>query len=136
MDGMTSCTVLKPVTVTLALVSGPNLAPGEHPDHRIEATLVLDATGRLDAAAWIADPAQWPARRTAPDAPDETGVVHYDSDEGWTLQFWQRAADRIEAPPWPLETGPEPLRPGEYVTVVAPEGGRLTYRVVGVTAAA
>ncbi len=132
MEAMTSRAALEPVTVTLALVSGPNLPPGEHPDRRIEATLVLDATGRLDPAAWIADPAPWPARRTAPDAPDEEGVVHYDPDEGWTLQFWQRAADRSEAPPWSIETGAEPLRPGEYVTVIAPHGARLTYRVVGV----
>lgn len=131
---MSTSPVIAPVTVTLALVSGPGLPHGEHPDHRIEAQIVLDAGGRPDPAAWIADPGPWTARRMAPPAPPQDGAVHHDPDEGWTLRFWPREADRPEARPSRFDAGTDPLRPGEYVRVTDPDGSQWSYRVVGVTA--
>ena len=130
---MSTSPVITPVTVTLALVSGPGLPPGEHPERRIEVQLVLDGTGRPDAAAWSGDPTPWTARRLAPPAPPQDGGVHYDPDEGWTLRFWPREADRHEARPSRFDPGRDPLRPGEYVAVTDPDGSQWSYRVVGVT---
>ena len=127
---------LAPVTVTLALVSGPDLPPGEHPDRRIEMVVVLDAAGRLDEAAWALEQAIWTARRILPDAPAQHGDVRLDAAMGWTLRFWPRGGDGADAPPALLDPGPEPLRPGEYVTVTEPGGKQYGYRVVGVTARA
>jgi hypothetical protein len=125
-----------PVTVTLALVSGPDLPPGEHPDRRIEMTVVLDAAGRLDEAAWTPEQAIWPARRILPDAPPQKGDVRFDPALGWTLRFWPRDGDRADAPPVLLDPGSEPLRPGEYVSVTEPGDQQYGYRVVGVAARA
>lgn len=131
---MNTTPVIAPVTVTLALVVGPGLPPGEHPECRIEARLVLDASGRPDPAAWAADPAAWTARRTTPPEPPQDGTVHYDPDEGWTLRFWPREADRAEASPSRFDAGADPLRPGEYVRVTDADGSEWSYRIVGVTA--
>ena len=123
-----------PVTVTLALVSGPDLPPGEHPDRRIEMMVVLDAAGRLDEAAWARKQASWTARRILPDAPAQDGDVGYDPVLGWTLRLWPSGSDGADAPPALLDPGPQPLRPGEYVTVTEPGGQQYGYRVVGVAA--
>ncbi len=123
-----------PVTVTLALVSGPDLPPGEHPDRRIEMVVVLDAAGRLEEAAWAPEQAIWTARRILPDAPAQEGDVRFDPALGWTLRFWPSGGDGADAPPVLLDPGWDPLRPGEYVTVTEPGGQQYAYRVVGVAA--
>ena len=125
---------LAPVTVTLALVSGPDPSQGENPEQRIEMRVVLDTAGRLDAEAWQADPASWTARRIRPDSTPIGGDVWFEPDHGWTLRFWRSEGEEAEAPPALLDPGPDPLRPGEYVTVTAASGKQYGYRVVGVDA--
>lgn len=135
MASMTSRTTLAPVTVTLALTSGPGLAPGEHPECRIAFRGVLDGTRRLDIEAWTEQGAPWPARWLPLGEPPQAGDLHHDPDEGWILRFWPEGANAADSPRWRLGAGSEQLRPGEYVTVFAPDGGEWAYRIVGVTQA-
>lgn len=119
------------VTVLLALAAGPGFPQGSA-EHRYEIDLALDPAGRPDEATWVADPAPWRARRVAPDAPPAEGDVQFDPDNGWSIRFYQAAADSPDAPETRFQTGPEPVRPGGYVTVNEPNGAEYTYRVVGV----
>jgi hypothetical protein len=122
---------MAPLRVTLAMVAGPGFPEGS-PGHRYEIELALDAAGRPDAAAWAADPAPWRARRIAPGAGPLQGDVQHDPDHGWSIRFFGAAADGPDAPETQFDTGAEPVRPGEYVSVVEPDGAAFTYRVVAV----
>lgn len=119
------------VTVTLALAAGPGFPEGS-PEHRYEIELALDAGGRPDAAAWAADPEPWRARRIRPDAAPLHGDVQHDPDHGWSIRFFEAAADGPDAPESRFDCGPDPVRPGEHVTVTEPDGTAFDYRVVGI----
>jgi hypothetical protein len=119
------------VTVILALAAGPGFPDGS-PEHRYEIDLALDPAGRPDAAAWAADPQPWRARRILPDAAPEPGDVQYEPDHGWSIRFFGRAAEGPDAPETRFDCGPDPVRPGEHVTVTEPDGAEFAYRVVGV----
>jgi hypothetical protein len=119
------------VTVLLALAAGPGFPEG-CPEHRYEIALALDAAGRPDGAAWAADPTPWRARRIVPEAAPLEGDVQFDPDTGWSIRFFNAAAEGPDAPETAFATGTEPVRPGEYVLVTEPDGGEFTYRVVGV----
>ncbi|GGJ38907.1 hypothetical protein GCM10011320_53160 [Neoroseomonas lacus] len=119
------------VTVLLALAAGPGFPEGS-PDHRYEITLVLDAAGRPDGQAWAEDPAPWRARRIVPGAAPVEGDVQFEPDHGWSIRFFDAAAEGPDAPETGFDVGPDPMRPGEYVTVTEPGGTAFTYRVVGV----
>ena len=119
------------VTVLLVLAAGPGFPEGS-PEHRYEIELALDAGGRPDATAWAADPAPWRARRILPGAEAEQGDVQHDADHGWSIRFFGRAAEGPDAPEAGFDCGPDPVRPGEYVTVTEPDGSQFTYRVVGI----
>ena len=119
------------VTVILAMAAGPGFPAGS-PDHRYEISLVLDATGRPDAAAWLADSSPWRARRIAPGADPVPGDVQYDPDHGWSIRFFGATAEGPDAPETRFDVGPDPVRPGEHVTVIEPDGTEFAYRVVGV----
>jgi hypothetical protein len=119
------------VTVTLALAAGPGFAEGSA-EHRYEIELALDAGGRPDAAAWAEDPEPWRARRIAPGLDPAEGDVQHDPDHGWSIRFFGRAAEGPDAPETAFDCGPDPVRPGEHVTVTEPDGVQFTYRVVGV----
>jgi hypothetical protein len=95
------------VTVMLALAAGPGFPEGS-PEHRYEIELVLDATGRPDAAAWAADPEPWRARRIRPGAEPLRGDVQHDPDHGWSIRFFEGAADSPDA----LRLRPRPGAPG------------------------
>lgn len=122
------------VTVTLALVSGPGLPAGEHPERRIELEAVLDSSGRLDAGAWQADSRPWLARTVAPGAAPVEGDVQFDPDQGWSLRFWAGTTEGPDAMPAQFDPGADPIRPGEYVTLRQSDGRQFGYRVVGVAA--
>jgi hypothetical protein len=119
------------VSVLLALAAGPGLPEGS-PDHRFELTLVLDAAGRPDAAAWRADPDPWPARRMAPDGSAVEGDVRHDPDHGWSVRLIGAAGETEDAPEARFDFGAGPVRPGEHVTVIEPDGTEFAYRVVAV----
>lgn len=119
------------VTVLLAMAAGPGFPEGS-PERRYEIALALDAAGRPDGAAWKADPEPWRARRIAPDAAPLEGDVQFDADTGWAIRFYGAAADSPDAPETRFDSGSEPVRPGEYVTVQEPDGAVFTYRIVGV----
>ncbi len=119
------------VTVLLALATGPGFPQGS-PDHRYEISLTLDAAGRPDGAAWLAEPEPWRARRITPDAAPIEGDVQFDADYGWSIRFFGAVADSPDVPEASFDCGTEPLRPGAYVTVTEPDGAAFVYRVVGV----
>lgn len=119
------------VTVILALAAGPGFPEGS-PEHRYEIALALDGTGRPDVAAWLADPAPWRARRLLPGSAAVAGDVQHDPDHGWSVRFFGTASEGPDAPEARLDFGPDPVRPGEHVTVTEPDGTTFTYRVVGV----
>lgn len=119
------------VQVLLALAAGPGYPAGS-PEHRYEIELALDAAGRPDGAAWVVDPEPWRARRVAPGVAPVEGDVQFDPDNGWSIRFYGAAADSPDAPEAQFDSGAEPVRPGEYVTVTEPDGVAFTYRVVGV----
>lgn len=119
------------VTVVLALSAGPGFPQGS-PEHRYEIELALDAAGRPDGAAWDADPEPWRARRVLPGAAPVEGDVQFDPDNGWSIRFYGTAADSPDAPETRFDSGTEPVRPGEYVTVTEPDGAEYAYRVVAV----
>ena len=118
-------------TVLLALAAGPGFPDGS-PEHRYEIELALDASGRPDGAAWAADPAPWRARRITPAAAPAEGDVQFEPDHGWSIRFYGAAADGPDAPETRFDPGPDPVRPGEYVTVTEPDGTQFAYRVVAV----
>jgi hypothetical protein len=119
------------VRVTLVLAPGPGL-PESSDERRYEIDLALDAAGRPDAAAWEADPEPWRAHRVATGAAPVQGDVQHDPDHGWSIRFYGAAADSPDAPEAQLDFGTEPVRPGEYATVVEPDGSAFSYRVVAV----
>jgi hypothetical protein len=119
------------VRVTLALVGGPGLPEGGTGRGYV-VDLALDAGARPDAAAWEADPEPWRARRIIPGAEPVQGDVQYDPDHGWSIRFFGAAADGPDAPETQLDFGTEPVRPGEYATMVEPDGSAFSYRVVAV----
>ena len=119
------------VTVLLALAAGPGFPEGS-PEHRYEVTLALDAAGRPDGQAWAADPAPWRAQRIAPDTTPVAGDVQFEPDHGWSIRFFGAAAEGPDAPETRFEFGPDPVRPGEYVTVTEPDGAAFAYRIVGI----
>ena len=119
------------VTVLMAMAAGPGVPDGS-PRHRYEITLALDASGRPDSVAWVADPEPWRARRIEPGTAPVEGDVQFDPDNGWSIRFYGAAAEGPDAPETRFVCGPDPLRPGEHVTVVEPDGTEFAYRVVGV----
>lgn len=119
------------VTVLLALAAGPGFPEGS-PEHRYEIELVLDQAGWPDATAWTADPAPWRAWRIAPEATPAEGDVQFDPDDGWSIRFYRAVADSPDAPETRFQCGPDPVRPGGYMTVSEPDGVEYSYRVVGV----
>ena len=106
---------------------------GGNPGHRYEIDLALDSSGRPDGAAWAADPMPWRARRFAPGVASVEGDVQFDPDFGWSIRFYRAAAEGPDVPEAGFDTGTEPVRPGEYVTVTEPDGAVFSYRVVAVT---
>jgi hypothetical protein len=119
------------VRITLALTAGPGLPEGSTA-HRYEIELALDSGGHPDAAAWLADPEPWRARRIQPDTDPVQGDVQHEPDHGWSIRFFGTAAEGPDAPETMFDCGSDPVRPGEYVTVTEPDGVEWTYRVVAV----
>jgi hypothetical protein len=119
------------VTVLLALAAGPGFPEGS-PEHRYEIALALDGAGRPDGTAWAADPTPWRARRIVPGAEPVEGDVQFDPDTGWSIRFFDVAADGPDVPEAAFSIGAESLRPGGYVSVTEADGLEFTYRVVGV----
>jgi hypothetical protein len=122
-------------TVTLVLANGRGFPAGSA-DHRYEMEVTLDAGGRLDPAAWYADPAPWPARRFRPGEPQLDGEVQLDEETGWSLHFRRPATPQDGSGGVGEVTEPVVhagvLRPGEYVTLRTDRDEDYSYRVVSV----
>ena len=116
--------------VTMVRAWVPGMLPGAE-SQRIVFTVVLDAQGQPDAAAWQADPAVWPARFERPDRPPRLGDLQHDGT-GWWLAFATGDGKDPEAAPWRLMNHGGGFRPGEVVSLRAPDGAEAAWRIVGV----
>ena len=112
--------------------SGGSGLPEGSPEHRYEMELSLDGQGQPSAAAWLADPAPWKARRIWPRDGLMEGDVQYDPDLGWALRFFRRDDSAADAPLHAVIRGKGRLRPGENVTIAEPDGKENSWRVVSV----
>jgi hypothetical protein len=111
--------------VVMLLAMGPGRPRGDTAD-RLELELALTRQGQLDEQAWDPD-APWPMLRTLPDGRTLSGSV-IRVGGGWALR-----SDRHEDEPlWDLSG--RLFRPGEYVTLRAPDGRVMVFRVVGIEA--
>jgi hypothetical protein len=117
--------------VTLVLASGPGFPNGD-PECRYEIEVTLDSTGRLDRAAWYADPNPWPAKRHWRDEWPRDGDVQLDEETGaWSLRFFPKPGEAGEAPPHELLMRSNvPMRPGEYLSIREPDGKEFAFRIV------
>ena len=120
------------VTVTLARAWDP--AEAADAAGRIEFAIALDPHGHPDLQAWLDDPAPWPARRLRPGKPEEDGDVAHD-EEGWQLRFFAGAGADHDVPVHRICHIDGGLRPGEVLTLRAPDGEEAAWRVVDVRAA-
>ena len=122
-------TAAKLVDVTLVKTWSPGSPAGED-EERIVFAIALDAQGHPDAAAWLSDPGPWPARRESPGRAPLAGDVTHDED-GWSLRFF---GDAMAAPDAPMHRIHHlgPPRPGEVLTIRAPDGAEASWRVVGI----
>ena len=117
------------VTVTLARAWEPG--DGADAAGRIEFAIALDPHGHPDIRAWLDDPAPWPARWLRPGQPEQPGDVAHDED-GWQLRFFaERGADH-DVPAHRILHAGGGLRPGEVLTLRAPDGTEAAWRVVDV----
>lgn len=123
-------TAARLVTVTLAR-AWDAAEPAEEAG-LIEFAVALDPQGQPDFQAWLDDPSPWPARRERPGAPAEAGDVAHD-EEGWQLRFFTAGATDPDAPAHRICHLSGGLRPGEVLTLRAPDGEEAAWRVVGVT---
>lgn len=119
------------VTVTLARAwdAGERAEEAGH----IEFGIVLDSQGRPDMLAWEQDPEPWPAERVVPGQAPEAGDVAHDED-GWQLRFFGADGQAGDAPPHRILDATGPLRPGEVLTLRAPDGEETGWRIVNVSA--
>jgi hypothetical protein len=115
-------------TVTLVLAGGPGF-PNGSADHRYEIDVALDSTGQLDLAAWQADPEPWPVRRFMLGEAMRSGDVQHDAETGWSLRL-DPSDDNPEQTEPLVSAGV--LRPGEHLTLRAPDGRDYAWRVVSV----
>lgn len=123
-------TAARLVTVTLARA----WAPGEGAEEAgtIELAIALDPQGHPDVQAWLDDPAPWPACRLRPGQPPQPGDVAHD-EEGWQLRFFAPGGLDPDAPAHRICHLGGGLRPGEVLTLRAPDGAEAAWRVVGVS---
>ena len=126
-------TAAKLVDVTLVRTWSPG-SPDGAGEARIVFAMALDAQGQPDAAAWLADPATWPARwegaKGGAGGTTLAGDVTHDED-GWSLRFFSDAAAGPDAPMHRILNLGAP-RPGDVLTIRAPEGREEAWRVVGI----
>jgi hypothetical protein len=118
------------VTVSLARAWDPGEAAAE--PGRIAFDVALDPQGHPDVQAWLDDPAPWPAERQYPDGVLEPGDVAHDED-GWQLRFFAPGTKDPDSPTHRICHLSGGLRPGEVLTLRAPDGGEASWRVVGVS---
>ncbi|WP_372624623.1 hypothetical protein [Falsiroseomonas sp.] len=130
----------KLVTVTLARAWDP--ADPVEEAGQVEFAVVLDPHGHPDLQAWLDDPDPWPARRlpaAGPPPGDDVGPAPLKGDvahdeEGWHLRFFDEEGRDPDAPGHRLLNISGGLRPGEVLTLRAPDGAETAWRVVGVSA--
>lgn len=118
-------------SVSLVLASGPGFPQGS-PEHRYELSVRLDATSHMSPEHWQADGKTWPATRLWPGEAPRRGTLVHDPEGGWALHFEARPdlpGDHLLH--CPIRSIPF-MRPGEYLTILEPDGVEYAYRIVNV----
>ena len=118
-------------TVTVTLARAWDAAEQAAQAGLIEFVVALDPQGLPDAAAWLGDPEPWPASLARPGEAPLQGDVALD-EGGWQLRFVMAGAMDPDAPAHRLRNLGGGLRPGEVLTLRAPDGEEAAWRVVGV----
>jgi hypothetical protein len=118
-------------TVTVTLARAWDAAEQAAQAGLITFVVALDAQGMPDAAAWLDDPEPWPASLVRDGEAPLQGDVALDED-GWQLRFFASGSTDPDAPAHRLLHLGGGLRPGEVLTLRAPEGEEAAWRVVGV----
>jgi hypothetical protein len=118
-------------TVTVTLARAWDAAEQAAQAGLITFVVALDAQGMPDAAAWLDDPEPWPASLVRDGEAPLQGDVALDED-GWQLRFFVAGGTDPDAPAHRLLHLGGGLRPGEVLTLRAPEGEEAAWRVVGV----
>ncbi len=117
--------------VTMVLASGPGFPEGS-PERRYDLEVSLEAGGVLDPARWQSDPEPWRATRLWPGEAPRRGDVQWDDDTGWWVRFFPGEDSAPDAPVHGVLRPAGSLRPGDYVTIVEPDGQEYGYRIVSV----
>jgi hypothetical protein len=86
--------------------------------------LPLDEEDRIDGKALALKPHRATVRRYWSAEPDESGLI-VPVEGGWTMRC-DGGPDRA------LLVGRQPVRLGEQVSVLEPDGGVLTFRIAGI----
>jgi len=86
--------------------------------------LPLDGEDRIDAAALARRPHRATVRRYWSTEPDESGVI-VSAEGGWTMRC-NAGPDRA------LLLGSQPIRLGEQVSILEPDGATLQFRIAGI----
>ena len=108
--------------VTAVLARGPDRPSGET-GCGLEIELCLGAGGQVEASC--PGEAPWRVRRFWPDRRDWYGEL-VAIDGGWGI----RGTRGDDEPVWELQG--RIMRPGEYLTLVGPDGTELLFRIVNV----
>ncbi len=109
--------------IRLELARGPD-APAGDPGEGYDIVAPLGPDGRLDAAAWRAEPDRAYARRFSDGQTEAKGRLRYENRQ-WLIDLEPgEASDAVG-----FRFGEERFRPGEYVSLTLPDGEQQTYVV-------
>lgn len=110
--------------IRLELARAPE-APVGDPGEGYDIVAPLDADGRLEAAAWRAEPERAYARRFSEGVTEARGRLRLDPAGQWIVDLPGEAEDAVG-----YRFGDERFVVGEYVSLTLPSGEQNTYRVV------
>lgn len=110
--------------VRLEMARAPDTPAGD-PGEGYDIVAPLDADGRLDPAAWRAEPNRAYARRFSDGVTEAKGQLRLGQGGRWVVDLPGEAEDAVG-----YRFGDERFVVGEYVSLTLPSGEQNTYQVV------